>query len=160
MILYMLQLPKLLLTITPFLIPTAFSALLPNLTYPSPTPSLTCHHPTATRSISYNDCRQALSLFRSKHENSPLYALSHMRDPPGETRFIVCPYTLRLGTCTLWLDYKDLQAYYPLVEIEFVVRFGNRLARSCVRDGEGAGGWVVPLDMAGWGKAVLRLQYS
>ena len=49
----------------------------------------------------------------------------------------------------LWLDYKDQWAYYPLVEIEFVVQFANRLARVCVRDDRGAGGTVVPLDAQG-----------
>ena len=155
----MLQLAKLLHTIALF-IATALAAILPNLTYPTPTPSIACHSPQITRSIWYNDCREALETFGSEHQDSPLYALSHIRDPPGESRFIICPYKLRLGTCMLLLDYKDQRAYYPLVEIEFVIHFANRLARICVRDGRGAGGTVGPLDAAGLGSAVLRLQYS
>ncbi len=59
----------------------------------------------------------------------------------------------------LWLDYRDQWRHYPLVELEFVVRFGNRLARVYVRDSRGVGGTVKPLDAAGLGSAVLRLQY-
>ena len=155
----MLQMTKL-VTITPFVIVRALAAILPNLTYPTPTPSLACYSPQVTRSIWYNDCREVLEMFRSQHQDLPVYALSHIRDPPGEPWFIFCPYKLRFGTCMLSLDYRDQREYYPLVEIEFVVRFGNRLARGCVRDSRGAGGTVHPLDAAGFGSAVLRLQHS
>lgn len=160
MVLIKLQLTKLLLTIAPFIIPTALATILPNLTYPTPTPIIACHQPQRTRPIRYNDCREVLEMFRSKHENWPIYVLSHTRDQPEETQVIICPYKLRLGSCTLWLDYKEQWPQNPLVEIAFVVRFGNRLARGCVRDSAGAGGTVVPLDAAGLGSAVLRLEYS
>ena len=148
------------LTITAFVISAALAAILPNLTYPTPTPSLACYSPQVTRSIWYDDCRQALEMFRSQHQGLPIYSLTHINDPPGETWFIFCPYKLRLGTCMLSLDYKAQGEYYPLIEIEFVVRFGNRLARGCVRDSRGAGGTVHPLDAAGFGSAVLKLQHS
>ncbi len=148
------------LTVVTIIIPTASAAILPNLTYPTPTPTLACYPPQVTRSISYDDCRQALAILRLDHQDSPSYALTHSKDPPEEPWFIICPYKLTWGTCILWLDYKHQWGYYPLVEIDFVVHFGDMLARGCVRDGRGAGGAVKPLDAAGLGSAVLRLQYS
>ena len=90
------QLEKALITIAIFIIATALAAILPNLTYKTPTPSIACHSPQAIRYIWYNEYREALETFRSEHQGSPLYALSHIRDPPGETRFIICLYKLRL----------------------------------------------------------------
>lgn len=157
----MLPLSKVLFTIAPFIISAALAEILPNLTYPTPTPSLACYSPQVTRSIWYNDCREALEMFRSQHQGRPVYTLTHITDPPGEAWFLFCPYKLRLGTCMLSLDYKDQwEEYYPLVEIDFIVHFGNRLARRCVRDSRGAGGTAHPLDAAGLGSAVLKLQYS
>ena len=111
-------------------------------------PSVLCYDvPQPSASASYDDCRQLLAIFRLDHPNTFWYTLVHTR--PTNPQEIWCPYSLKQGTCMLWLDFDERVVQQPLVYIGVVNQWGSRLNMMCVRNNMGSGGKVMPLGMDG-----------
>ena len=110
-----------------------------------PSPSVTCAYPIVTRSISYPDCRLALAHFRQTHPKA-IYRITEGR--PLSDSEIGLTYKTVYNTCEMVLDYATwLPLHNPIVIINFLDRWGNRLARQCVQNNHGGGGSVGWLDI-------------
>ncbi|KAL9102245.1 MAG: hypothetical protein Q9163_002581 [Psora crenata] len=100
---------------------------------------LVCLPPKPTASLSFSDCRIAVSEFSRRYPDG-LYILTH--DTRPRPRTIHCPLVIAIGSCELRIDFQNFEtAELWFVLASWVNELGMRIARLCIgQESTGGGG--------------------